>query len=86
MPSVGRVYLDQAGGRVMTGSSSVLVDNLPIVRLGSLIEDHGRFEHDSAKMIVGFNGVLIEDLPVCTAGMAASCGHRLISSSSVEAG
>ena len=86
MPSIGRAFSDRAGGRIITGSSSVLVNDLPVARLGSLVEDHGRNKHDAAKMVVGYGGVLVEDLPVCIAGMPASCGHPLISNSNVEAG
>ena len=86
MPSIGRAYVDSAGGKIITGAPSVQINNAPAARLGSLVQDHGRFEHDHAQMIVGFNGVEVENLPVCTTGMKASCGHPLISNSNVEAG
>lgn len=86
MPSIGRAYSDTAGGKIVTGSSSVQVNDLPVVRLGSIVQDHGRGKHDSAKMAVGVNSVLVEDLPVCVTGNPATCGHPLISNSNVEAG
>jgi uncharacterized Zn-binding protein involved in type VI secretion len=86
MPSIGRVNADRAGGLLLTGNPSVEINGLPAAVLGSLIQDHGRNEHDLAKMNVGFNGVLIGGLPVCRTGDVASCGHPLVSSSNVEAG
>lgn len=86
MPAVGLVYKDTAGGRLLTGSSSVYVNDLPVVVLGSLVEDHGLDEHDNAKMAVGYFGVQFDNKPICTAGMKATCGHPLISNSNVEVG
>lgn len=86
MPSIGRAYVDSAGGTIITGAPSVQINNAPVARQGSLIKDHGRNKHDNAMMLTGFNGVEVENLPVCTMGMKASCGHPLISNSNVEAG
>jgi uncharacterized Zn-binding protein involved in type VI secretion len=78
--------MDSAGGKVITGSFSVKINNLPVVLVGSIIQDHGRNEHDAAKMIYGFKGVEVENIAVCMAGDIASCGHPLISNSNVEVG
>lgn len=86
MPSIGRVGIDTAGGVVINGCNSVTVNDLPVVRLNSQIQDHGQNEHNAARMVSGFNDVTVEDLPVCGAGSRASCGHPLISSSNVEVG
>jgi uncharacterized Zn-binding protein involved in type VI secretion len=64
----------------------VTINDLPIVRVGSLISDHGDDDHDAATMVTGFSGVTVEDIPVCLAGNPASCGHILISNNDVEAG
>jgi uncharacterized Zn-binding protein involved in type VI secretion len=87
MPSVGNAFISKVGGgAVLTGYPSVLVNDLPIVVVGSVIADHGRNEHSSAKMIVGYPSVLAGDIQICRLGDNASCGHSLISSSNVEAG
>ena len=86
MPSIGRAYSDSAGGEIVTGSSSVEVNNCPAAKVGSLVKDHGRGKHDKAKMLFGVDSVLVENVPVCVTGNAASCGHKLISNSNVEAG
>jgi len=86
MPSIGRAGMDIAGGIVINGANSVIINDCPAVRQGSRIKDHGLNKHDNAKMLQGFRGVIVEDLPVCTDGMPASCGNPLMSSSNVEAG
>jgi len=86
MPSIGRVYADYAGGRIITGSSSVFVNDFPIVVIGSIVEDHGEGRHDNARMQVAYQGLVVDNKPVCLSGMPASCGHPLISNSSVEVG
>lgn len=87
MPSVGIAFASTVGGgTVLTGYPSVLANDLPIVVVGSVIADHGRNEHSSAKMIVGYPSVLAGDIPICRLGDNASCGHPLISGSNVEAG
>ncbi len=85
MPKVGRVFADFAGGAIATGSSSVLIDGLPVAIMGSRIQDHGRDEHGSATMIECLQSVVVENIPICITGNKASCGHPLISNSSVEA-
>jgi len=87
MPSVGVAFISSVGGgALLTGYPSVLVNDLPAVIVGSLVADHGRDEHSSAKMVVGFPSVLVGDIPICRLGDNASCGHPLISGSNVEAG
>ena len=86
MGSIGRVGIDRAGGVVITGNSSVEINGLPAVVVGSIVQDHGLNRHDRAKMNVGFDGVQVAVLPVCRTGDPASCGHVLISNSNVEAG
>ena len=86
MASIGRANLDRAGGVVLTGNQSVLINGLPAVVVGSIVKDHGINRHDRARMEVGFNGVQIGGIDVCRTGDIASCGHQLISTSNVEAG
>lgn len=87
MPSVGVAFISNVGGGpVVTGYPSVLVNDLPVVIVGSRVADHGKDEHNRAKMIVGYPSVLAGDIPICRLGDNASCGHPLISGSNVEAG
>ena len=86
MPKVGRVG-DVAGGKVISGANSVRVDGLPVAVLGSPVQGHGRDEHSGTpKMVEGSFVVRIEGKPVCRMGDHASCGHPLITASSVEVG
>ena len=84
MPSVGKIG-DYAGGPILDGANSVTVNDLPTARIGSNIADHGRNEHNAARMAMGIPDVTAEDLPICVTGHTATCGHPLISNSNVEA-
>lgn len=86
MISVGRAYTDFAGGKILNGCQSVIVNDMPVARVGSNVADHGLSDHDAAKMITGSPSVTAENIPICRTGDSASCGHPLISNSNVEAG
>lgn len=86
MTSIGRAYTDFAGGKILNGCQSVIVNDMPVARVGSNVADHGRDEHSAAKMITGSLSVMAENIAVCRTGDSASCGHPLISNSNVEAG
>lgn len=87
MPKIGRAYADKAGGMILKGIQSVQVDNLPVAYVGAPVQDHGRNEHDAAKLLSnGSPGVVAERITVCKMGDTATCGHPLISNSSVEVG
>lgn len=84
--SVGRAYGDYAGGKVLSGTQSVQVNDLPVARLGSWIQSHGQDEHSNARMVSASSTVQAENIYICRSGDSASCGDTLISSSNVEAG
>jgi hypothetical protein len=86
MPSIGRVGADFAGGVILNGCASVTANDLPVVRLGSFVKDHGINEHNRATMATAIESVTAEDIPVCCSGCVATCGHPLVSSSDVEVG
>lgn len=86
MTSVGRAYTDFAGGKILDGCQSVIVNDMPAAKVGSNVADHGMNEHNAAKMITGSPSVTVENIPICRMGDSASCGHLLISNSNVEAG
>lgn len=73
-------------GIVYTGAFSVLVNDLPTARIGSLITPHDSDPVHNAWMLTGFPAVLVEDLPISRMGDLATCFHRLIGFSNVEAG
>jgi uncharacterized Zn-binding protein involved in type VI secretion len=87
MPNVGLVGRSYVGGGVvLTGTYSVLVNDMPVARFGSLVSSHDEDEHEKAKMVTSFTSVLFEDLGVCRTGDIASCNHILLSYSDVEVG
>lgn len=74
------------GGVVITGSPNCLVDDLNIVVVGSIVSPHGNNEHIFSKMVTGIPTVECNDLPVCIAGSYSTCGHQMLTISSVEVG
>jgi|Wag4MinimDraft_6_1082665.scaffolds.fasta_scaffold166804_1 uncharacterized Zn-binding protein involved in type VI secretion len=87
MPNVGLVGRSYVGGGVvLTGTYSVLVNDMPVARFGSLVSSHDEDEHEKAKMVTSFTSVLVEDFGVCRTGDVASCNHILLSHSDVEVG
>jgi uncharacterized Zn-binding protein involved in type VI secretion len=86
MPSLGGVGNAIAGGRVVTGSQSVTVNDLPVVIIGSNVAGHGRDEHSGPVMVTGSQSVTVGDIGVCVYGNHASCGHAMTCNSDVEVG
>lgn len=74
------------GGIVFTGAFSVLVNDRPAARIGSLITPHDSDPVHRPWMLTGFPGVLVEDLPISRLGDLATCFDVLITISDVEAG
>jgi len=48
MGRVCRANIDTAGGIILEGSRTVLIDGFPVALEGNRIEDHGTGEHDNA--------------------------------------
>jgi uncharacterized Zn-binding protein involved in type VI secretion len=86
MPSVGRLGADSAGGTILTGNPSVLVNGLQVAVIGSSVDGHGDSPHSSPRMTSGSQSVVAGGIGICRTGDNASCGHSLISGSNVEAG
>lgn len=84
MLSIGIVGESTAGGQIVTGSPNVRVLGVPVAVLNSKVAPHGRNEHKSAVMVEGSLSVRANGIPVCRTGHHASCGHVLISNTSVR--
>jgi uncharacterized Zn-binding protein involved in type VI secretion len=81
-----RALQDTAGGTIIGGASTVLVNGFPISVMGDSVVGHGENQHKAASMIVGSSTVLANGLPVVRAGDPASCGHIALGSSNVLIG
>ena len=68
MPGVCRAYIDSAGGIILVGDSSVIVEGNPV-------SGHDRNEHSNPTMMNGNPRVVVNGVPVCTEASVASCGH-----------
>lgn len=70
--------MDSAGGMILTGCNSVLINGMPTARILSNVAGHGKNEHAGPVMVGSDASVLVEGLPICKTGSAASCGHVLM--------
>ena len=86
MPGVCRAFVDKAGGMILVGDSTVIVDGVPICVEGNPVENHGNSPHSSAKMINGNYSFLVNGIPICTEASQSSCGHRPTGSSTFIVG
>lgn len=83
MGRVCRANIDTAGGIILEGSRTVLIDGFPVAIEGNRIEDHGTGEHDNAIAVNGTPRLIIDGIPVIVEGISkGSCGHPAVSSSS----
>lgn len=75
MAGVLRAGIDVAGGTILTGSPTVLVNGAPAVRIGDVVAAHGLPPHSPAPvMTTGSATVLVNGIPLCRTGDIASCG------------
>ncbi len=81
MPGVCRAFADVAGGTILIGDPSFIIDGVPICVEGNPVGGHGESPHSSPKMINGNFSFLVNGIPVCTETSQASCGHRPTGSS-----
>lgn len=86
MPGVSRVNQDTAGGTI-TGNlaPTVFVDNKPIAVKGAAVANHGISPHSSPVMSGHSGNVFANNIAICRAGDAASCGHGATGSGDVFA-
>lgn len=78
MLGAGRLGSDSAGGPIISGAHTVIINGAPAARLGSAVAGHGKDEHSSPRMVGGAPDIIVEGLPLCRMGDPASCGHRLV--------
>lgn len=84
MPGIVRnAGTDIAGGPVVSGSSNVNANNVPVARIGDVVAGHGRGLHAGPVMASGSGNVFTNGIPTCRAGDVASCGHPATGSANV---
>ena len=86
MAGVCRAFVDTAGGMILIGNSTFIVDGFPIVVEGNPVEDHGDNPHDNATMVNGNSRFVVNGIPVCTEASQASCGHQATGSATFIVG
>jgi uncharacterized Zn-binding protein involved in type VI secretion len=84
MPGASRVGVDAAGGTIVGAlAPTVKVNNSPIAVKGAPVAGHGRSPHSAPVMVGASGNVFANNIPVCRAGDAASCGHSASGSGDV---
>lgn len=75
-PGVARKGIDVAGGLIITGRETVIVNDAPIATEGDDVIAHGPHPNN---MVAGHNAknVFAEDRLVARRGDAAVCGHPI---------
>lgn len=91
MPGAARQSQDSAGGTIVGGAASVIVNGTPIARRGDPIASHAPYgpphpPHASPVMVGASSTVFAEGKPVSRLGDPASCGHPATGSSDVIVG
>ena len=88
MASVARKGVDTAIGLIVSGRTSVIVNDTPIACEGEAIAPHTPGGKHNGSVIVGYiDSVIAEDKFVAREGDATSCGHPIMTGSGdVEAG
>ena len=83
MGKVCRANIDTAGGLILEGDRTVLIDGFPIALEGNRIQDHGNGKHDNASTINGTPRFIVNGIPVIIEGRSrGTCDHPAVSSSS----
>lgn len=88
MPGAARKSQDTAGGTIISGAESVIVNGTPVARRGDNIASHAPYgsPHASPVMVGASSSVFAEGRPVSRQGDNASCGHAATGSSDVIVG
>ena len=87
MPSLSRQNdQNNVGGKILRGSQTVLVDNVPaglhISKISSLspyCKPHP--PHEASTTTNGSSAILIDNVPVLMVGSGTTCGHNIASGS-----
>jgi uncharacterized Zn-binding protein involved in type VI secretion len=84
MPGAARIG-DIAGGAIITGCFTVMVNDRPSAKLGSVVTPHPPCPkipiHCSAVVITASPNVLVGDIAFAREGDSASCTHSITTSS-----
>jgi uncharacterized Zn-binding protein involved in type VI secretion len=84
MPNLSRVGdINQAGGAIVRGASSVIINGIQVGLHVSPITPHAPFKgpHSSAVTTDGSPTVFAEGSPVLRIGSGNSCGHSIVQGS-----
>jgi uncharacterized Zn-binding protein involved in type VI secretion len=84
MPSLSRQNDENSvGGKILRGSQTVLVDNLPAGLHVSKISPHVPYDklHTTSTTTTASTGILIDNVPVLFVGSATTCGHSIVTGS-----
>mgnify|MGYP006267467937 CR=1 FL=1 len=87
MPSLSRQNDENSvGGKILRGSQTVLVDNLPAGLHVSKITPHTPYgpphpPHESSTTTTASTSILIDNVPVLFVGSATTCGHNIVTGS-----
>jgi uncharacterized Zn-binding protein involved in type VI secretion len=84
MPGAARIG-DIAGGTIITGCFTVMINDIASAKLGSVVTPHPPCpkvpSHCSAVIITASPTVLVGDIQLAREGDSASCGHSITTSS-----
>lgn len=86
MPGAARKGIDSAGGTIIGGAGTVIVNGAPVARQTDGVAGHGKAPHSSPVMIGASGTVFAEGLPISREGDKASCGHSASGSGDVIVG
>lgn len=87
MPSLSRQNDQNAvGGKILRGSQTVLVDNVPAGLHVSKITPHAPYgiphpPHATSTTVNGSSSILIDNVPVLMVGSGTTCGHKITTGS-----
>jgi uncharacterized Zn-binding protein involved in type VI secretion len=87
MPKLSRQNdQNSVGGKILRGSQTVLVDNMPAGLHVSKITPHAPFgpphpPHESSSTTNGSASILIDNVPVLMVGSGTTCGHKITTGS-----
>jgi uncharacterized Zn-binding protein involved in type VI secretion len=82
MAKVARKSIDVAGSVILSGRTTVIVNDTPIASEGDAITPHMPSGPHNGAVIVGYwPSVIAEDRPIARKGDPVSCGHVIATGS-----
>jgi uncharacterized Zn-binding protein involved in type VI secretion len=86
MPGIVRLGdVNSAGGKAMVGNRNLIVDNRPVVTIGTPVSPHAPCPkvpiHCRAVTTTGSRNVIVNNKPVNITGNVDSCGHPRVTGS-----